>query len=84
MPPFAFSPEPGEWIEIRGRGTLLPGGGEGGEPVIVSDGFVRSLKPEVRASRGFVEIADSTPPGNAIGYEIADVDGNPTRVWLTE
>lgn len=78
---FAFKPQGGDWIEISEAGTMLPGGGEFGEDVVVSHAFVASLSPETRAARGLVEVAETAPPENVLGWTVEDVDGVPTRIW---
>lgn len=78
---FAFKPQGGVWIEISEAGTMLPGGGEFGEDVVVSHAFVASLPPETRELRGLAEVAETEVPEGWIGWTVDDVDGVPTRVW---
>lgn len=78
---FAFETAPEAWLEISEAGTLVPGGGEHGEDVILSHAFLESLPVEVRALRGFIEITETEAPEGWIGWSIQGVDGAPTRVW---
>lgn len=78
---FAFKPPGGEWIEISEAGTLLPGGGESGEDVRLSQAFVLSLSAPQRLARGFYEVGETAAPEGAIGWTIGDDDGLPVRVW---
>lgn len=78
---FAYKPADAEWIEISEAGSLLPGGGEFGEDVVVSHAFIASLSPETQAARGFLEVAETEPPEGWTGWMIEDVDGVPTRTW---
>lgn len=78
---FAFKPSGGQWIEIEECGTLLPGGGENGEDVVVSHAFVASLPLPVRAVRGLAAVSEPPRPPEAIGWTIGEVDGLPVRVW---
>ncbi len=79
---FAFKPPGGDaWIEISEAGTLLPGGGENGETVRLSQAFVMSLSLGQRLARGFLEVTETEAPEGAVGWTIGDVDGLPVRVW---
>jgi hypothetical protein len=78
---YAFKPADADWIEISEAGSLLPGGGEMGEDVVISHAFVESLASENRVSRGFVEVAETEAPEVWTGWTIEDVDGVPTRAW---
>lgn len=80
---FAFEIADGAWIEIDQVGTVLPGGGELGEDVRVSQAFVVSLPPDTRAARGFVEVVETEAPEGWIGWTVEDVGGLPTRVYQT-
>lgn len=80
---FAFKTADDVWIEISQAGTVLPGGGESGEDVRLSDAFVVSLPEETRAARGFVEVVETDPPEGWTGWTIEDVEGAPTRAWQT-
>lgn len=80
---FAFKTAAGVWIEIEQAGSLLPGGGEQGEDVRLSDAFVMSLPEDTRAERGFIEVVETEAPEGWIGWTIEDVEGAPTRAWQT-
>jgi hypothetical protein len=79
---FAFKPPGGAWIEISEAGTLLPGGGENGEDVRLSQAFVLSLGTPQRLARGFYEVGETEAPDGAIGWTIEDADGLPVRAWI--
>jgi hypothetical protein len=83
---FAFKPVDGAWIEITDAGVRLPGGGEGGEDVVMSRAFVESLPEGARLARGFLAVIETPLPeeGVVIGQTIEDVDGVPTRTWVLE
>lgn len=80
---YAFKPAGGDWIEIVATGALLPGAGEFGEDIVMSDAFAQSLSSAARAARGFVAVVETDPPeeGVVTGSRIEDVAGVPTRAW---
>lgn len=82
---YAFNVLEDGWVEISPAGTLAPGAGEFGEDIVVSDGFIASLSAEARAERGFVEVVETAEPegSSVIGWTVEDLEGLPTRVWIT-
>jgi hypothetical protein len=86
---FAFKTAEGEWLEVTG--ALLPGFGEPDPDgvrhgVTVSEAFVASLPPEIRAARGLAEIVEAEPPAGVVitDKRLVDVAGVPHREFDSE
>jgi len=81
----AYAHQGPDWVRIDGAFTIAQGEREGQS---APANFPDSATPEELEDAGIVLIEDTDPPEDwtlrVTGHTLADVDGVPTVVWLTE